>query len=468
MSDYDLIIIGGGSAAFAAANRSNQLKKSTLMINDSNELPLGGTCVNVGCMPTKMLLHQGEQYYNAKNSPFSSFQLEGEANLVKALGEVRKLIEEFRVRNYLKVIERQDHVNLLNGRAMFLSENSVKVNGETYDANYFLIATGAKTFIPSIQGIDKVEYLTNVTALDLDHEPNSIAVIGGGPTGLEWGQIFHYFGVEVTILELSDRILPKEDPLISRELEEHLREEGMTILTNVKTKTVARKKDLTTVLFEENDEEKSVEVGEVFLSTGITPNTADLGLDSAGVETNEMGFIRINNQMETSQPHVYAAGDVTGKLPLETIAAKQGKIAMMNIFENTRESIDYKTVPRAVFTSPQVASVGITEGEYLERHGTCLCSTVKFEHSEIAMARKNAKGLMRLVLNHETQEVVGTQIVGPMAADLITLATYAIKNQMTINDIRDIAHAFPTHGEMIKKTAQSFELDLEEMSCCIE
>jgi len=172
--------------------------------------------------------------------------------------------------------------------------------------------------------------------------------------------------------------------------------------------------------------------------------------------------------MQTFQKHIYAAGDVTGLMPLETIAAKQGNFAALNMFENANQKINYNEVPHAVFTSPEVAAVGITEEEFMKKYNVCLCRTITLDHVEKAAAIKDTRGLIRMVLDPKTKVVIGVHIIGPMAADIITTATYAIKNKMTIYDIRDTVHVFPTLSEMIKKVAQSFDQNLDEMACCVE
>lgn len=468
MTEYDLIIIGGGAAAFAAAHTANQLEKRTLMINDTDDLPLGGTCVNVGCVPSKVLLHQGEEYYYPKHSAFRAINIDGSADLGEAIDETNEMVEEFRSGNYEKVVNDQEYVSLIDGRARFEGRKTVDVNGETLSADNILIATGASTFQPAIPGLDDVDYLTNESVLELDYQPDTVVIIGGGPLGLEWGQILHHFDTEVVVLERNDRFLPNEDPLISAEIEKHLSNEGMKLHSAAETQRIREENGQKVVEVEIEGEERVFEADELLLATGIVANTDDLNAGKAGVQTGERGFVEINERMKTAQDHIYAAGDVTGELPLETVAAKQGNVAVRNMFEGGGKEIDYQEVPHAVFTSPQVASVGMTEQEYMEEHGACLCSTVRMDQVEKAAAIKDTRGIARMVLDRETEEVVGFHMVGPIAADIITTATYAVKNRMMIAEIRDTVHVFPTLSEVVKKAAQSFDADLDEMACCVE
>lgn len=206
----------------------------------------------------------------------------------------------------------------------------------------------------------------------------------------------------------------------------------------------------------------------ILVATGLRGNTDTLSLDNAGVERNEKGFVKVNGFLQTGQPHIYAAGDVTGIMPLETVAAKQGSLAVQNMFKETKKAIDYTVIPRAVFTSPEIASVGLTEEEYMKKYNVCLCRTISFEHVERAALMKEARGIITMVVHPDTKEVAGVHILGPHAAEIINTATYAIRNRMTIYDIRDTVHVFPTLNEAIKKVAQSFDEDIGKMACCVE
>lgn len=466
--EYDLIIVGGGAAAFAAANTANKLKKKTLLINHKKILPLGGTCVNVGCIPSKIMLYQGEKYYYALKNSFKSIQLKGKANFIKALKETHKMVKKFRSKNYEKVIEKQKYVEFKEGFACFVNSHTVKVGSQTFKGKYLLIASGASTFVPPIKGLEKIDYITNVNIFNLKKKPKSVIILGGGPLGMEFSQIFHHFGVKVTVLERSKRIIPKFDSVIGEELRRHLEKEGIKIHTNANALEVIKTRKRLKLVVEINGKKKILKAEKLMLATGLKPHTEQLGTEKAGVKLNSRGFVKVNKYFQTSQKNIYAAGDVTGLMPLETTAAKEGNLAVLNMFENAKKTINYNEVPAAIFTSPEVAVIGITEEEFMKKHNVCLCSTVALNHVEKAAAIKDTRGLIRMVLNPKTKKVIGVHIIGPMAADIITTATYAIKNKMTIYDIRDTVHVFPTLSEIIKKAAQSFEQNLDEMACCVE
>jgi len=467
-SEYDLIILGGGAAAFAAANRANQLKKKTLLINDKNILPLGGTCVNVGCVPSKIMLHQGEEAYYPARSNFKAINMKGKADFITALKETHDMVNKFRAKNYVNVIESQKHVAFKEGNASFIDPHTVKVGNDHFKGKFILIATGASTYVPDIKGLKETDYITNTNILNLSKAPKSVIIIGGGPLGMEFAQIFHHFGIKVDVLQQSSRVIPRFDSILGEELKKYLQEEGITIHTNAKTKEIMKTKDGVSILAEIDGKEKTLKAEKLMLATGLSPNTKDLNPEKASIDLTENGFVQINEHMQTSQKHIYAAGDVTGTMPLETVAAKQGNLTVLNIFESAGMAINYDEIPHTVFTSPEVAAVGITEEEFMKKYNVCLCRTVTLDHVEKAAAIKDTRGLIKMVVDPKTKVVIGVHMIGPLAADIITTATYAVKNKMTIYDIRDTVHVFPTVSEAIKKVAQSFDQDLDKMACCVE
>ncbi len=466
--EYDLIIIGGGAGAFAAANTANKLKKKTLLINYDKILPLGGTCVNVGCVPSKIMLHQGEEYYYPTKSRFRAVKLGGKADFLEALKETYEMVKKFRAKNYKNVIKKQEYVDFKEGKASFIDTHTVKVGNKRFKGEKILIATGAETLVPSIKGIENSDYITNVNIFGLKKKPKSVIIIGGGPLGMEFSQIFHHFGVEVTVLQNSERVIPKFDSALGEALKKHLGKEGVTIKTKANTKEIKKTKRGIKLTAEIDGKIQTLSAERLMLATGLQPHTKGLNIEKIGVELNERGFVKVNRYLQSSQKHIYAAGDVTGLMPLETTAAKEGNIAVLNMFENAKKTMNYGEIPAAVFTSPEVAAVGITEEDYMKKYNTCLCRTTTLNHVEKALAIKDTRGLIKMVVDPKTKVILGVHIISPMAADIITTATYAIKNKMTIYDVRDTAHVFPTLSEMIKKVAQSFDQNLDELACCVE
>ncbi|MBR9690368.1 mercury(II) reductase, partial [Candidatus Woesearchaeota archaeon] len=448
----------------------NRLKKKTLMINDKSILPLGGTCVNVGCVPSKIMLHQGATAYYPPRSAFKALSLKEGADFVEALKETRGMVKEFQEKNYKKVIEKQEFIDFKEGRGKFKDNHTIIVGDEEFTGEKILIATGASTFIPPIKGIEDIDYLTNDKIFfELNKKPESVIILGGGAQAMEFSQIFHHFGIKVTVIQRSKRVLTKLDTDIAKELQKHLEDEGITIHTGTSIKEAKKSDGRIIIVFDKEGEgEVSVSAEKVLMAQGLKPHTDNLDIENSGVELNKKGFVDVNDYLQTNQSHIYAAGDITGLMPLETVAAKQGSIAAKNMFENAKAAINYEEIPRAVFTSPEVAVVGITEEEYMKKYNVCLCKTMRWDHVEKAAAIKETRGVIRMVIDPETKVVLGVHMVGHMAADIITAATYAIKNKMTIYDIRDTVHVFPTMSEVIKKAAQSFDQNLDDMACCVE
>lgn len=467
MDNYDLIIIGGGGAGFAAATAGYELGARMAMINGG--LPLGGTCVNVGCVPSKVLLEIGHEYHQIEHARFRAMKTEGLSSLDfgTAIKQKDEIVSALRESNYASVV-RELGISVIEGRARFISPNQVEVNGQTVMGNRFIIATGSRPRVLPFKGIDTVGYITNREALSLPRLPESMVVIGAGPLGLEFAQMYARFGTKVTLLEKEGQILPLTEPEVTNELQRCLEEEGIEISTGVDVGEVREEGTLKIVEARRGERMFTVKGEELLLTTGVVPNSDDMGLEAAGVEVNARGFIKVDDGLRTSAAHIWAAGDVVGKLFLETVAAKEGFTAAGNALRGTNKTIDYDSVPKAVFTDPQVASVGLTEAEYMRRFNVCACRTVEMAQVPKAQVSKETRGLVKMAIDPETQAVAGVHIVAPMAADLVHEATLAVKFKLTIDDIIDTVHVFPTMSEAIKQVGQSFKRDISRMSCCVE
>jgi mercuric reductase len=276
------------------------------------------------------------------------------------------------------------------------------------------------------------------------------------------------FGTKVTMLEKEKQIMPLAEPELADEFQRCLEEEGIEIHTGVDVEELREEGGLKVVEAKVGTLQTTVEGEELLLATGVAPNSDDMGLETAGVKVSPRGFIEVNEELRTSASHIWAAGDVVGKTFLETVAAKEGSIAASNALDGTKKTIDYDSVPKAVFTDPQVASVGLTEEEYMRRYNVCSCRTIEIAQVPKAMAIKETRGLVKMAIDPKTEVVAGVHMVAPMAADLIHEAALAVKFKLTIDDIVDTVHVFPTMSEAIKRVAQSFKRDITKMSCCVE
>ncbi len=466
--EYDLIIIGGGAGAFASAIKANELKAKTLLINKG--LPLGGTCVNVGCVPSKTLLWAGEVMHLAKNHNIPGLDIEVKNfDFATVVQHELDLVGKLREEKYQKVLSQLENVTHIEGKATFVSPDEIDIDAQRFKAKKFIIAAGSTATVPPIENIQEVGYLTHIEALQIKQQPKEFIVIGAGPVGLEFAQMYARFGTKVTILHRGLSIFRGEEELTTR-LAEILEKEGITIKLNVQVKKAYIEGDKKVLVYKEGDlsAETSVKADEILLAVGKTPNTQGLELDKAGVELDEKQAIKVNPNFQTSQQHIYAVGDVIN-LPIrqEPTAGREGTLAAENALNNTQNSIDYNTVPWTIFTDPQLAGVGFTEEEQMKRFGTCMCKTVSFKDIPKAIILNRTEGLIKMAIHPETKQIMGVHILAPNAGELIAEAMALIKNKNTIDDVVNSLPMFPTLSESIKVVALSFTNDITKLSCCV-
>lgn len=467
MGKIDLIIIGGGAGAFAAAIRANELQAKTMMINTG--LPLGGTCVNVGCVPSKALLYAGEVLHLAKNHGIPGIKLEVKSfNFQKVIQDELALVEKLRQEKYKKVLKSLEYVKHIKGRARFISKNEVEVNNQNLFGEKFIIATGSTAHVPPIEGISEVGFVTHVEALRLERQPKELIVIGAGPLGLEFAQMYARFGTKVTILQRGPSILPRAEKELTQRLSEVLTREGITIKTDVEIKKAYKDRYTKILSYMVNGKQEEVSGEEILLAAGKTPNTKELELEKAGIEIDKRQAIVVTQSFQTSQPHIFAIGDVANlPLRLEPTAAYEGTLAAENALTGSNKNIDYSTVPYTIFTDPQIATVGYTEDEQIKKIGVCACRTVSFAYVPKAIIMRRTEGLIKMTIHPQTKQVLGVHILAPNAGELIAEAMMLVKNKSTIDDIVGSLPIFPTLSEAIKITALSFTKDITKLSCCI-
>lgn len=480
--EYKLIIIGGGAAAFSAAIKAESEGIKTAMIEGRT---LGGTCVNVGCVPSKFLLGIGEKIISSHKPNYTSItSCNSNFDFTKAILDKDNLVKGLRQKKYSDVLSSFSNVEFIKGMASFISNRKIRVSidkDKHYDNNSterivlesdkFIIATGSSPYIPSFKGIENVDYLTNVEALSLKKKPSSMIVIGGRALGLEFAQMFSRFGTKVTLLQRSKRIIPEHEPEISTTLKNYLIDEGIDIVTNVEIKELYQKNGTKSVSFKHNREEiKNIDSNSILIATGRSPNTKNLSLENADVSTrNKDNAIFVDLEMHTSSPNIWACGDVVGEPMLETVAAKEGAIAAENAINNTHKKIDFNAIPSAIFTSPQVASVGLTEKQMMAKYGFCSCKILEMHQIPKALIVNSTKGLIKMVVNpRENNKILGVHILSEMAADIIHEAVFAVKYNLTVDDIIDTVHVFPTLNESIKLVATSFKQNVEKLTCCAQ
>lgn len=467
MKKFDLIIIGGGAGAFAAAIRADDLKAKTALINSG--LPLGGTCVNVGCVPSKTLIYAAEVLHRSQHHGIPGIEL-GIKNFdfQKVIQDELYLVEKLRQEKYEKILPYLKSVTSIEGKAVFVSKNEVAVNGEHFTADKFIIAAGSTATVPPIENIHEVGYVTHIEALKLQKQPKELIIIGAGPLGLEFAQIYSRFGTKVTILQRGLSIFPPAEQAFTARLREILEKEDIVIKTNVEVKSARKENNKKAVSYLVDGKLEEVSGDEILLATGKTPNTQGLDLNVAGVEINERQAVVVNQFFQTSQPHIFSVGDITNlPLRLETTAGREGTLATENAIKESQLSIDYNTVPYTIFTDPQLAGVGYTEEAQMNAMGVCACRTVSFADVPKAIIMRQTEGLIKMAIHPKTKQILGVHILAPNAGELIAEAMMLVKNKNTIDDVTNSLPMFPTLSEAIKLVALSFTRDISKLSCCI-
>ncbi|WP_339921019.1 mercury(II) reductase [uncultured Flavobacterium sp.] len=465
---FDLIIIGGGSAAFSAAIKADSLGLTTLMVNGG--LDFGGTCVNVGCVPSKNLIRAGETAYHATHSNFAGIKPKGaEIDFAQVIKDKKKLVATLQEKKYMDVVSDFENLTMVTGWAEFKDNKTIVVDGQKeFTALKFIIATGATTNIPDIEGLNEIGFLTNVSLFDLEEKPESITIMGAGYIGLEIAMAYNRLGVKVRIIEFTDRVLRTQTPDISEALETQMRKEGIEILPNFRAVKFEKKENETIIHCKCPDGSftQIIEKGKVVVASGTKPNTQKLGLQNIGLEIDKTGHILVNEKMETNLPNIYAIGDVTNTPAFVYTAAFEGKIAVENAFTGTENKADYSSLPWVVFTDPQVAGAGLDEAQAEAQNIPFEVSKIELKDVPRAIAANDTRGFIKLIRNTDTDKLIGARIVAPEGGELIQQLSMAIKHGITVKDLAESFYPYLTLGEGIKLAAITFGKDISKLSCC--
>ena len=460
-----LVIIGGGSAAFAATTEAVSMGARVTMINDG--LPIGGTCVNVGCVPSKNLIRAAETLHKANHNPFKGIHTRGRLEDFKTvIEEKRQLVNQLRTEKYIDVVKDLPGFRLIEGRARFISSTQVRVNDEILQGDAFLIATGARPALPDIPGLNEVDYLTSESAFELEELPESLLIIGGRYIALELAQMFSRLGTKVTLLQRSDRILPDQSPDLTDALSSYLETEGMNIVTGNNFQNINQSGKLVTVETLVNNRKQTFRAEKILIATGRKANSNNLGLETAEVKRDERGFIQVDDYLQTSASQIYAAGDVLGANMFVYTAAYEGKLAAINSLSGTDEKRDYTALPWVIFTDPQVAGVGLDEDQARANGIKAETSVLPLNYVPRSLAAKDTRGFIKLIRNIQTDKLIGARILAPEGSELLMEAAMSIKFGITVEQIKNMFHAYLTLGEGIKLAAIAFHKNVAELSCC--
>ena len=481
---YDLVIMGSGSTAFAAALRAAELGKWAVM---TEARTLGGTCVNRGCLPSKNLIEAAKVIFDARNPRYPGIAPhESVFDFGQLIAQKDAVVSSYRDKKYQSIIGEDRHIGVVYGRARLLDPHTVAVDGPEgvtqLRGDKILVALGSSPTLPSIEGLEQTPYLTSdlLTSqeeLELKELPTSLIIVGGGYIALELGQMFARFGAQVTILERSSRVLRHGyEPEVGITIQRILRDEGITVQTRAEVVRVSGDEREVTVTARVDGQEQVFRAAQLLIATGRTPNARNVGLEAAGVELTQESAVKVDEYLRTSVPHIFAAGDVIGTQHGNQLAtpsgAHDGAIVAHNAFaeetSRTPRAADHRVIPRTIFTDPQIGIVGITDAEANAAGHRCWCNTVPMEFVPRAGAIRDTRGVIKMVADDDTKEVLGVSMVGVNAGEVIHEAAMAMRFHATIDDFIDMIHVYPTMAEALKIVAISRYKDPAKLSCCAE
>ena len=481
---YDLLILGSGSTAFAAAIHAHELGKTAVMTESRT---LGGTCVNRGCLPSKNLIEAARLVYDAAHPRYPGLTAAHlGVDFPTLIAQKDEVIREYRDQHYASLLDATDEeglpsIEVVAGRAVLLDVHTAEVTApdgmvRQFTGDQVLIATGSSPFIPDIPGLSETPYLTSdlLTSqeeIELTELPRSLLILGGGYIALELGQMFARFGTQVTLVTRGPSILSGYEPEIAESLAEILREEGLQIIAGAQARTVRREGDGVALVVQRHGSTRTLTAEKLLVATSRRPNTHDIGLERVGVALDGAGAVRVNQHLRTSLSHIWAAGDVIGRETESQMAtpvgAHDGKIAAHNALSGQPlQKIDHSVIPRTIFTDPQVAVVGMTDEEANAAGIICACNTIPLSVVPRAGAIRDTRGVIKMVLEHPTRRVVGVSMLGVNAGEVIHEAAMALRFGATTDDFIDLIHVYPTMAEALKLVAISFTKDVNRLSCC--
>jgi mercuric reductase len=470
----DLVILGSGSTAFAAALHAAELGKTAIM---TEYRTVGGTCANRGCLPSKNLIEVARLVYEAAHPRYPGLsKVCMQVNWAELVAQKDEIIQEYRAHKYESLLDHPEHIRVVSGQAALVSDHELEVHSadgmRRLVGEQILIATGSTPDIPSIAGLADIPYLTSDLLsspddpweTELREQPHSLLILGGGYIALELGQMFARFGTQVTLVTRGRSILSSYEPEIAQSLTEILQGEGLHIVTGTQVRGVERAGEGIARSVQRHGRAQTFTAGKLLIATGRRPNTEALGLAQAGVEVNETGAVRVDRTLRTNVPHIWAAGDVIGRETESQMATPVGAHNALS-GELLRE-VDHAAIPRVIFTDPQVAVVGLTDKEAVAAGVACNCNAIPLSVVPRAGAIRDTRGVIKMVLDEQTRQVVGVSMLGTNASEVIHEAAMALRFGATTDDFIDLVHAYPTMAEALKLVAISFTKDVNRLSCC--
>jgi mercuric reductase len=466
MRRFDLLVLGGGSAGFAAAIRAAEAGRTVGLVEQST---IGGTCVNVGCVPSKTLIAAAGVRAHAEHTPFVGTGVQaGPPDFAAVMAQKQQLVEALRQAKYLDVLAAYPEITYIAGQGRLLAVDPVvlEVAGDRLEAPRLVVATGAQPWIPPVPGLADTPYWTSTEALAATECPRHLVVVGASAVGLELGQFYRRLGAQVTVLEMMDRVTPLEDPDVSTALQERLAVEGLAFHLGARIMRVRHDSRQFTLEVIVNGAPLEIVGDALLVATGRRPRTGGFGLAEHGIALDPRGAVVTDEWLQSSVPSVYAAGDVTGQALFVYVAAAQGTTAAVNALGLGRRVNDLSALPRVTFTDPQVAAVGMTEQEARDAGLAVDARLLPLEHVPRALANRDTHGFIKLVVERDSERVLGMHVVAPEAGDVIQVGVIAVKYEMTLSDLTDLYFPYLTMVEGVKLAALTFHKDVSKLSCC--
>lgn len=460
--DYDLIVIGGGAAGLVAATGAAILGAKTVLIEKNK---LGGDCTWYGCIPSKTLLKSSQVFSLIKRiKDYGVFvSKEGEYDTSRIMSHVRDIIQKISAHHPKELFEKRG-IKVLFGSPRFVDNRTIELERQKFTSKRFIISTGSHPLVPSIEGLKDIDYLTNENIFDLEVLPKSIAILGGGPIGIELSQALSRLGVEVSIIEMLDRLLFREEEEVANILIGRLMEEGINIYSGKKAVKFSKDGDLVTITVEDKNKEKSlIKAEKVLVAVGRQANVGGLELERAGVRYSNKG-IEADMTLRTTASNIYVAGDVVGPYQFSHMAEYQAIIAVGNALFPFKRKVDYNAVPWCTFTEPELAHVGLTEEEARNQYKDIKVYRSQYSTNDRAVTDLEEIGLVKVVCDKKGK-ILGVHIVGANAGELIHGYVLAMVNGLPISKVSSTIHIYPTLSQTNKRAADQYYIDLLQSGC---
>jgi dihydrolipoamide dehydrogenase len=452
--DYDVLVLGGGPGGYVAAIRSAQLGLKTAIVEKEN---LGGICLNWGCIPTKALIRNADIVHLLGKGKEFGFKFDNlEVDYKVAVKRSRQVSN--RLVKGVGFLMKKNKITVLNGFGKLTGPHALDVDGKQVTAANIILATGARPALLPGMEVDGKRIVTYRQAIVQNDLPESLVVVGAGPIGMEFAYVYNAYGVKVTVVEMLPHILPNEEPEVAQVVAKDFHKQGIRLLAATRTEGIEVREDGVSVRVKdlESGKEETIETAQVLVAIGIKPNSQGVGLEAAGVQVSDRGWVPVNDVMQTNVPHIYAIGDLNGKLPLAHVASAQGIVAVETIAgAETMPIDDYSNMPRCTYCHPQVASLGLTEAQAQEQGYEIKTGSFPFQVNGKALGLGERDGFVKIIMDAKYHEILGVHMVGPEVTELLPELSLARMLELTPEEIGRNVHAHPTLSETLMEAAHA-------------